>query len=126
MKTIRMRKEDWAKWDAALRSGEYVQGIETLHSDDGKYCCLGVLQKVLDGDVERDAGNYVFDLPSIDWLNKHAIEFDSSEPVIDCSPCQSPYLPSLMETADAANDTGKTFVEIADAIKDCVEFTAAA
>lgn len=31
-----------AKWIAALRSGEYKQGIGCLHESD-EYCCLGVL-----------------------------------------------------------------------------------
>jgi hypothetical protein len=34
-----------AKWVAALRSGEYVQGTAYLESD-GKFCCLGVLCRV--------------------------------------------------------------------------------
>lgn len=35
-----------AKWVAALRSGEYVQGRGKLHTRDAggdKFCCLGVL-----------------------------------------------------------------------------------
>lgn len=36
-------KQDIAKrWVAALRSGEYQQTRQVLHSDEG-YCCLGVL-----------------------------------------------------------------------------------
>lgn len=30
------------RWVAALRSGKYKQGFETLHPDD-TFCCLGVL-----------------------------------------------------------------------------------
>ena len=33
------------KWLAALRSGEYQQGKYELYAD-GKYCCLGVANKV--------------------------------------------------------------------------------
>lgn len=32
------------RWVSALRSGEYRQGAGCLHTEDGKYCCLGVLQ----------------------------------------------------------------------------------
>ena len=47
-------KEEWpklppkfkAKWLAALRSGEYKQGVETLYTNDDKYCCLGVACRV--------------------------------------------------------------------------------
>lgn len=42
----KLRAEVKEKWLAALRSGEYEQGIEYLHYRDGDsefYCCLGVL-----------------------------------------------------------------------------------
>ena len=36
-----------AKWIAALRSGEYKQGKNRLHSnEDNSFCCLGVLCEV--------------------------------------------------------------------------------
>lgn len=38
-----MNKELKAKWVAALRSGNYEQGRNTLRSADNRYCCLGVL-----------------------------------------------------------------------------------
>ena len=38
-----MNKEIKEKWVAALRSGEYEQGKGMLKTEDGKYCCLGVL-----------------------------------------------------------------------------------
>jgi hypothetical protein len=37
-----MNQEIKAKWVAALRSGEYVQGQRYLNGPDG-FCCLGVL-----------------------------------------------------------------------------------
>lgn len=40
-----MDKEIKAKWIAALRSGEYIQGISSFERE-GKFCCLGVLCKV--------------------------------------------------------------------------------
>ncbi len=43
MKTLTKKlKQEWIE---ALRSGDYKQGQEWLH-DDGKYCCLGVLQAI--------------------------------------------------------------------------------
>lgn len=36
-----MNRESVAKWVAALRSGEYLQGRGML-ANGGKYCCLGV------------------------------------------------------------------------------------
>jgi hypothetical protein len=38
-----MNKEIKARWLAALRSGEYEQGQGQLVSEEGHYCCLGVL-----------------------------------------------------------------------------------
>jgi hypothetical protein len=43
-----MKKELKDKWVAALRSDKYTQGREKLRTDDGSYCCLGVLCEVLD------------------------------------------------------------------------------
>lgn len=42
------------RWVAALRSGEYRQGAGCLHTEDGKYCCLGVLQGPLLGQYIGD------------------------------------------------------------------------
>lgn len=53
-------KENRKKWIAALRSGEYEQGVEYLCSD-GKYCCLGVLCSVYEretGEKLPKAGSY--------------------------------------------------------------------
>lgn len=44
-----MNKELKRKWVEALLSGEYEQGEAAL-VDDGKYCCLGVLGKVIGRD----------------------------------------------------------------------------
>ncbi len=38
-----MNKEIKAKWVAALRSGEYKQGLGQLRSKENNFCCLGVL-----------------------------------------------------------------------------------
>jgi hypothetical protein len=37
-----MKKKIMKEWVAALRSGEYKQGVEALRVND-KFCCLGVL-----------------------------------------------------------------------------------
>lgn len=121
-KTIHMKYADWQQWDIALRSDEYAQGTSTLHNTkNNTYCCLGVLQHCLTGEVELFAGKPK-GYPTLDWLRDHGIKFGVgnrlSPNVID------PYLPSIDRSASTANDCGKySFVAIADAIKECVQFT---
>ena len=45
------------KWIAALRSGDFKQTTNKLHSDDGCHCCLGVAE-------------LIFDIDSADSINK--------------------------------------------------------
>jgi predicted LPLAT superfamily acyltransferase len=44
-----------AKWVAALRSGEYEQGTGQLKQFDNRYCCLGVLRHLLEGEFEANS-----------------------------------------------------------------------
>jgi len=37
-----VNRENVQAWVDALRSGEYDQAKEVLHTSDGSYCCLGV------------------------------------------------------------------------------------
>ena len=70
-----MKAEDKAKWLEALRSGEYEQIDSTLCAD-GRYCCLGVLETILDGDVEKDEMGMPQSSPTCDFLNRHSIEVE--------------------------------------------------
>jgi hypothetical protein len=38
-----MHKDKAVLWTAALRSGEFEQGVRMLETADGRNCCLGVL-----------------------------------------------------------------------------------
>jgi hypothetical protein len=38
-----MKEDIKAQWTAALRSGEYKQGVGVLRDLDNSFCCLGVL-----------------------------------------------------------------------------------
>lgn len=126
-KYISMKKADWEKWDAALRSGEYVQGTGALRDSNGRYCCLGVLEVALEGEVEMMNQNgrspEPRPEPSLDWLADHGVEFRcvTGEPTVD------PWLPKFGMSATVANDwrhaSQSSFISIADAIKDTVEFT---
>lgn len=122
MKTIKMPKKIADKWLAALRSGEYKQCTNVLYNGGG-YCCLGVLQMVVDGKVEVDKDDGTPEpLPSFGWLAKKGIEFLS---IKDGSLVHDrvPLLPALQRLAATANDSGESFATIADAIEQCVEYT---
>lgn len=119
IKTIWMPKDMLAKWLEALRSGEYKQARESLCDGKG-YCCLGVLQKVVDGRVETQeyfGGQFAGALPTKDWLKKNQVVFLSD----DGTPTETPALPALGMAASEANDNGRSFAEIADAIEACAE-----
>lgn len=119
MKTIFMTKAQHEAWDSDLRDNGHLQGKGMLETPDGKYCCLGRLQVVLDGDVERCEGGHSLCAPSARWLESHGISF-----LNDGDPASAPFLESLGCSATLANDAGLcTFTTIADAIAECVEYT---
>lgn len=123
-KTIRMRKEDWEKWDKALRSGLYEQAKHRMYQPGEGYCCLGVLQHCLTGKVEQDSGTGYLEVPSKWWRDTHGIQMftyynfnarmdDSGNPMTING-----------RTVAEMNDSGNyDFVAIADEIKKIVEFT---
>lgn len=96
-KTIKMPKASLEKWLAALRSGEYEQGAEALEHG-GRYCCLGVLQYCLTGEVEDNGDGE--ELPSHQWLREHDITF------LDFTGCpvRAPVIPALNLSVAALND----------------------
>jgi hypothetical protein len=74
-KTFRIKKEHLTKWVDALRSGKYKQGVNSLKREDGSFCCLGVLQDVLDGKVETNtATGQSMGLPTGEWAKSKGIE----------------------------------------------------
>ena len=76
---MRMKAEDKAKWLEALRSGEYKQTDNTLCNGTA-YCCLGVLETILDGDVERSGDNTPLTSPTCNFLVRHDIEVELRKP----------------------------------------------
>lgn len=120
-KTIHMPADLLANWLAALRSGKYEQGYGLLMDGEGRFCCLGVLQDVVDC-VESYGSGKSYCLPSMDWLRAHNIEFSGD----DFLPNRSPLLPKFGREAHQVNDDGESFAEIADAIEACAEVTPAA
>jgi hypothetical protein len=110
-----MNPEIKTRWVAALRSGDYEQGIGSL-SPNGHYCCLGVLCElaVEDGKVEkkqRDGGIVHYDecegiLPKsvVKWAG-----LDEQEPDV--------LIDGEYTSLINMNDGGDTFATIADAIE---------
>lgn len=121
IKTFSMPKELMEKWVATLRSGEYKQGHNYLCVEEAdhtkSYCCLGVLQMIVDGRVETDANDESCALPSMEWYNRHNICLINPESRTYHVTSDAMYFPSLNEDAAGANDKGKTFAEIADALE---------
>lgn len=76
---MRMKAEDKAKWLEALRSGEYEQTDNTMCNGTA-YCCLGVLEVVLDGKVEQNASGTALAYPTTDFLTRHSIEIELRTP----------------------------------------------
>ena len=119
--TIRMPKELLAKWLAALRGGEYAQCRMAMKSLEvggrPSYCCLGVLVEVSGEDPATEEHSGV---PSEQWAQRHGVSFTKAPAGAYGHPC-NPHLPGLGTTAADANDQGRTFAEIADAIEACAE-----
>jgi hypothetical protein len=93
------------RWVAALRSGEYEQGMDQLKDND-KFCCLGVLCDVVGFDLDShdgQGGTWAF-ATGIDW---------SGEPPILLDLLEQPVRNKLANM----NDNGSTFTEIADHIE---------
>jgi hypothetical protein len=126
------------KWLADLRSGEYEQTEAWLKKGDG-YCCLGVLQQGIDGDVERTPMNgetdHPRDLPTVGWLASKGIWFPAMSGVEDWKVMS----PEVSGTAGVIGQRGHTtncethslsycndgirltFAQIADLIEKSVE-----
>jgi hypothetical protein len=103
-------KENLRKWVEALRSGRYEQGHGHMRKD-GRYCCLGVAMEVaLDNGVTcvpnwgttsllPSAVNNWYGTTGLSGLNERLGG------------------PDDMGVPSDLNDSGRTFVEIADGIE---------
>ena len=105
--------ENAKKWVVALRSGEFTQGTGSLERD-GKNCCMGVACRLYQEDVgdlriTSLANAITFDglggyppQKVQEWLGLKSHRGDYG---FEC------------ESLVSANDSGKTFTEIADIIE---------
>ena len=117
-KTIFMTRAQWETWKNALLSGKYRQGAGSLHADNG-YCCLGVLEDALTGEVESTG------LPSKYWLDAHNIQFTMATGY----PQQAPFVLTDFRDSlsyhrvDILNDNGWSFEKIVEVMEPHVQFT---
>lgn len=120
-----MNKEIREQWTAALRSGEYKQGIGFLRDRQDNYCCLGVLC-----DLTKELTGQEWSKPNSTWLFGDS-EDDISSSVLTCHVSDVTGLSDLagkfnlfgeygngdFDTAlTTLNDEGFTFAQIADVI----------
>lgn len=120
---MRMPADVAAKWMAALRSGEYKQAYGALSVGNG-YCCLGVLQMVVSGLVERFDSGASDGAPSPCWLRDNNIQFfDVDTHTFAVSNNPSFYMHEIGRTSAAElNDSqDKTLAEIADILEPLIE-----
>lgn len=134
-----MNKDVKKLWVDALRSGEYSQCKNALHTSDNQYCCLGVLcalavqagiispptlEKPLFDDMEHT--NYCYDehtteLPEavMKWAGLTSSDGDEvaiGMRVVNDNDNGGETEVDYLDDLASHNDTGKTFDEIAAAV----------
>lgn len=127
IKTVRMPKESWEKWEAALLSGKYKQTKGTLYDKvTGGYCCLGVLQHCLTGLVETDYEDYPLPMPSFEWLEERGIDFGDysgfnvGKMILSAAPAVKTSSKHFKLVSEM-NDDGESFADIVEAMRPHVE-----
>jgi hypothetical protein len=103
-----MKKELKDRWVAALRSGEYRQGVNALkyspENAQPKYCCLGVLAELAEPSS----------LVTVGGLS----DFHGSVSFLRCSESDYLYLSKeIQHKLSVKNDRGLDFTKIADWIE---------
>jgi hypothetical protein len=130
--TMRMPRIIKEKWLEGLRSGQFQKGIGQLMTNEGKFCCLGVLQMVVDGQVEHFPDGDSLGLPSSDWLIKHGISFSGASvaAIVNTNPLVSAIVETESESAirtirvPILNDEYQCdFAHIADILEPNIEVT---
>lgn len=105
-KEYQLPKEFAEKWVAALRSGEYQQGSESLCYNDS-YCCLGVACAI----------SGVVNVPHQDWIKATTAKDTSIPKILIGSAATS----GLVYAVSTMNDSGSSFADIADWIEENVQ-----
>lgn len=98
-----MNAEMKAKWTAALRSGNYVQGKHVLKTSNGRFCCIGVLGDIQGVDWDGVADRTTCNLPT-DALHAGTTEYERQ------------HLENMNDGSNGFLDNAKSFTQIADYI----------
>jgi hypothetical protein len=126
----KMKPEIKKLWVEALRSGEYVQGTQSLRTGEDGFCCLGVLcdlakkagigewkQKVKffgDDGCRNGLGFWVFEADGNSEKNY------LPRPIVEWAGVRqaSPYMAGVGDKLANLNDNGCTFKQIASMIEE--------
>lgn len=133
---LRMPRAKAITFLTALRSGKYKQGRYTLRTFDGKYCCLGVLQHCLTGEIETvtsliNGKEEPRSTPTLKWAKTVGIQGKDElslghefgmDPMLTVGETQrQAFLPTTMRATHLNDVTGLTFKEIADIFEQNIE-----
>lgn len=114
------------KWVAALRSGEYKQGVRRLHTtnSEDKFCCLGVACDL----YQKEVGGLIVEVMGVQEDRQRPVAYDNN---IGSLPPRvqnwlgikgsygDPYSGVIVneDSLSGLNDKGMSFDEIADVIE---------
>lgn len=92
-----MKREIRDRWTAALRSGEYEQGVGSFE-EDGKHCALGVLCDVMGlPTTVRGVGNWGAARGLLEGVSPHDIAERNDSGGEDCEPMPFTHLADWIE-----------------------------
>lgn len=120
---LEMNPQVRAMWTAALRSGEYTQGVGGLRNNADEFCCLGVLCDLavkngayvtVTADDEMNGFTYGGEIGFLPSLVREWAGLSERDPVLVPAEDNPEHDGDLH--AAQLNDEGKTFAEIADLI----------
>lgn len=119
MNLLKLRPEVKTAWLAALRSGDYKQTSGMLQSEDGSFCCLGVLCDL----SSQGSWSQMGDSDELRYMSqggtphKSVMEYafeNFGDPGVDGDNCVRVWAPrGTTVTLASLNDGGASFTEIA-------------
>jgi len=106
-----MRKDKAMKWVKALRSGKYKQDSDAgvLRTEDGKFCCLGVLADISRGGIKSGSEPFLNDYDNnCGLISEEGFPFNNNGAAVKIEHGYREY-----DTLADMNDAGVSFKEIA-------------